>query len=455
MAPSRPVENVAPAAAADPPSVAGEDTAARAALAPPEPAYAAQPAAQGPVGAQGAEQGPSPHRVAPGSRTLLGVAPGAPPQAGLEMVRTPTPESGGAAAAVVAGNPGQSPDSGVDEEEEASESGGVRETVAEVAEAPAAPKRRARAVLAVVFAVLGVLGIAAVVIGYFVLVRYTPLAARHIPAASNVAVRADPRQIGTFEPVRKHLWPVLFDKPSKTAGKTLSDRIAQETGYNPTLDVREVIVASVDSKSWVALIGGNFKPGRFVPGMEKALHEEGYSDWHKSGELLVGPSGMAMGQADDGTLVLGTEAEIVTASLPSSEEYKRMDLPEEGAVSFAVSKEAFEELARDTGAFDPSGAMKRIRHLKGTLALSAEPSMVLDLEPKGGENAETLGRDLETFLGRLRLGLVLVPDQMGEKTALSSTKVTVENEHVMVRGTWPLDGLERGCQKLAGLLGPK
>ena len=302
-------------------------------------------------------------------------------------------------------------------------------------------------------AVLGVLAIAGVVIGYFVFVRYTPLAERHMPGDSNVAVRADARQIGTFGPVRKHLWPVLVDRPSQKAGKTFADRVAESTGINPALDIRELILASMDSKSWVLLVGGSFKPGKFVPGMEKVFQEEGHPGWRRSGDLLIGPTGVAMGQADDGTLVLGTEAEIVTAALPASEEYKRIDLPHDGALGFAMSKEAFEELSRETGAFDPSGAMRRIRHLKGSFTLGDEPSVDLDIEPKGGENADALGKDVESFLGRLRLGLVLFPDQIGEKTALSSAKTTVENEHVRVRGAWPLEGLDRGCQKLVTLLG--
>ena len=301
---------------------------------------------------------------------------------------------------------------------------------------------------------LGVLAIAAVVAGYFLFFRYTPVAERHIPAASNFAVRADVRQIATFAPVRKHLWPVLFERASKSEGKSLTDMIADATGIQPSVDLREIIVASVDAKSWVLLAGGSFKPGRFVSGMEKVLHEQGYADWHKAGELLVGPGGIAMGQADDGTLVIGTEAEIVTAALPASEEFKRMDLPPAG-LSFAVSKEAWEELSRDTGPFDPTGALRRIRHAKGSLALTDEPSIDIDIEPKGGENADALGKDVESFLAKLRLGLVLFPDQMGEKTALSSVKVSVEEGHVRLRGPWPLEGLDRGCEKLVGLAGLK
>ncbi len=348
-------------------------------------------------------------------------------------------------------HPGQSAGAQEHEDEDGHEAARGGEMRPTVTDGPA--KGGARRWIAAVIAVLGVLAIAGVVVGYFVFVRYTPLAERHIPGASNVAIRADARQIGTFAPVRKHLWPVLVDRPSQKAGKTFADRVAENTGINPALDIRELILASMDSKSWVLLVGGSFKPGKFVPGMEKVFQEEGHPGWRRAGDLLIGPTGIAMGQADDGTLVLGTEAEIVTAALPASEEYKRIDLPREGALAFAMSKEAFEELSRETGAFDPSGAMRRIRHLKGSFTLGDEPSVDLDIEPKGGENADALGKDVESFLGRLRLGLVLFPDQIGEKTALSAAKTTVENEHVRVRGAWPLEGLDRGCQKLVSLLG--
>jgi hypothetical protein len=433
-----------------------EEDASRAAVPPPAPLPASPaqpPVAQGAPPQGSPAQAPAPvdpqaPRLPPGSRTLLGVAPGSPPQAGPYVPNAPPappPPQGAAPAGTPPFQDAQPPADAAPPDD--------AQAAAPAQQPPS--KSRARTAVAAIFAVLGVLGIAAVVVGYFFFVRYTPLAARHIPAASNVAIRADVREIGTFEPVRKHVITALLDRPSASGGKTLADRVTEATGIHPAVDVREIIVASVDSKSWVALVGGNFKPGKFVPGLEKALHDDGRTDWRRAGDLLVGPTGVAVGQADDGTVVVGTESEIVTAALPSSEEYKRMDLPKDGALSFAVSKEAFEELSRDTGAFDPGGSLRRIRHLKGTLALGADPSVSLDLEPKGGENADALGKDVETFLGRLRLALVLVQDQMGEKTALSSAKVSVENGEVMIRGPWPMEGLDRGCQKLAALLGVK
>jgi len=318
-----------------------------------------------------------------------------------------------------------------------------------------APRQGIRRWIAAVFALLGLLVIVAVVAGYLLFFRYTPVTERHIPGGTNLAVRADLLSIGTFAPVRKHLWPVLFDRASKKApGQTFADRVTEATGINPALDVREVIVASVDSRSWVILVGGNFKPGKFMTGMEKVLHDEGMTEWHKVGDLLVGPAGMAMGQSEDGTIVLGTETEIVTSALPASEEYKRVDVPKEGALSFAVSKEAWEELARDSGIFGASNALRRIRHARGTLVLGDPPKIEIEIEPKGGENADALAKETETFLGQLRLGLVLFPDQMGEKTALSSAVVTSENGRVRVRGPWPLEGLDRACAKLAAVIAP-
>ncbi|MFO0587185.1 MAG: hypothetical protein U0441_06595 [Polyangiaceae bacterium] len=471
-----------PPAAAAPAAAAPLVTPAAAALAAAEPGAAATAAAgQNTTSSVGGPMPGATPVLAPGARTLLGVAPATPPHAGPHVPgaqggnaqgtnpqgansQGPNPQGGNSQSASQQGpnpqgvnsqdaSPAGQPSSADASESEPAEAGEPQANEMRPTVTDAAPPGRARKWIAAVLAVIGVLAIAGVVIGYLFLVRYTPLARRHIPAASNVAIRVDARQIGTFAPVRKYLWPLLVDRPSQKAGKTFADRVSEDTGINPTLDIREMIVASMDSKSWVLLVGGNFKPGKFVPGMEKVFQEEGIQGWHRNAEMLVGPTGIAMAQADDGTLVLGTEAEIVTASLPASEEYKRMDLPETGALGFAMSKEAFEELSRETGAFDPSGAMRRIRHMKGTFTLGDDPQIDIDIEPKGGEKPETLGQDVESFLGKLRLGLVLFPDRFGEKTALSSAKVAVENEHVRVRGPWPLEGLDRGCEKLVTLLG--
>lgn len=410
-------------------------------------------------------------RLAPGARTLVGVAPASPPAAGAPVVQegtgkytppgqtsTPNPHdptlpvTNAVTAPPKTDSPGANPPSSAGAGQKApSSAADARATVADgTAGIEARPRSRARTVFAVLFAVIGVLAIAGVTIGYFFFFRYTPVAERHIPGASNLAIRADVRAIGTFGPVRKHLWPVLFERPSqKVSGKTLADRVGDATGIRPALDAREVIIASVDARSWVVLVGGSFEPGAFVPGLEKVLREEGLADWQKNGELLIGPGGVAVAQAEDGTLVLGTEAEIVNSALPASEEHKRMDLPKEGALAFAMSKEAWEEISRTTGAFDPGGSLRRIRHARGTLTLGDEPRFDLSIEPKGGEDAGALGSDVGQLLTLLRLGLVAVPDQMGEKSALSSATVAVEEGRVRVRGLWPLEGLDRGCENLA------
>ncbi len=428
---------------------------------------------------------PAPMRLAAGARTLVGVAPASPPgvapsypagtgqysppgQTSTPSPHDPTlPVTNAVEAPRKAGSPGAAnPGAPVSTSGAAPSDDPSSSTAASAAPSGAAPsagshaapkpRGRARTVVAVLFAVIGVLAIAGVTIGYFLFFRYAPLADHHIPAASNLAIRADVRRMGTFGPVRKHLWPVIFDRPSqKVSGKTLADRLGDATGIHPALDAREIIIASVDARSWVVLVGGSFEPGAFVPGLQKVLHDEGLPEWQKSGDLLIGPGGVAVAQADDGTLVLGTEAEIVTAALPSSEEHKRMDLPKDGALAFAVSKEAWEEMSRNTAMFDPGGALRRIRHVRGTFTLGDDPRVDLAIEPKGGENAEALGKDVEQLLSLLRLGLVAVPDQVGEKSALSSAKVTVEEGRVRVRGPWPLEGLDRGCAKLAVALGAK
>jgi hypothetical protein len=158
--------------------------------------------------------------------------------------------------------------------------------------------------LALLFGGLGItlLGVGGLLI-YLFLWRYEPTARRHIPAGTNLAVRFEASDILLFGPVRKHLWPLL-DEPSPPsgappaaapAGKSRVERIKAETGVNLATDLRELIVASVDANSWVLLAGGRITRGQFVKGLDKVLREEGTKGWAITGDLLVGPGGVAIG----------------------------------------------------------------------------------------------------------------------------------------------------------------
>src|SRR5262245_44303070 len=96
-------------------------------------------------------------------------------------------------------------------------------------------RRRRRAQLVVGgFLALVVTVVVAVALVYFVLLRFTPTAGRHVPANASVVMRVELQQLATYAPVRKHLWPVLFEaqRPGDTGKKSkpLAQRIEEHTG---------------------------------------------------------------------------------------------------------------------------------------------------------------------------------------------------------------------------------
>ena len=335
------------------------------------------------------------------------------------------------------------------------EEGGLRPTVIEDGGPPPVQRPAARSrkgcVAAAIFAVLTVLAVVGLAFYLFVW-RYEPLARRHIPGDANVAFRLEAADVALFAPVRKHLWPLLEDASS---GKTRSARINDATGVNPATDVREILIASTDAASWVVILGGRIPPGRFVSGIERVAREEGWAGWRRDGDLFIGPGGVAIGQADDGTVAIGTEDDIVLAALPASDEWQRLGLPEQGAVTFAITREAWGGMGGAIGGLLPrggAGLFRRASRAAGAMTLGAAPAITMRIDPVSGETPAALASDVETILGDLKLITFLLPDVVGEKGALQAARVTAKGAAVEVRSDWPLDGLDRACERLARLL---
>lgn len=314
-------------------------------------------------------------------------------------------------------------------------------------------RSRKGCVVATIFSLLTVLAVASGAF-YFLMWRYEPQARRHIPGDANVTVRLDAADISLFKPVRKHLWPLLEGAPSGGSSPTRGARIKKATGVGTT-DLREILVASTDATSWVVLLGGKIPRGRFVPGLERVAQEEGWAGFHREGELLVGPMA-AIGQAEDGTVAIGTDVAIVRAALPASDEWQRLGLPERGAVTFAVTRNAWGGAGSAIGGMLPRGGVglfRRAGRASGAMTLGDAPAITLRITPIAGATPAELAGDAETVLGDLKLVTLLLPEDVaGEQGALRSARVTARNTDVEIHADWPIDGLDRACERLAGLL---
>ncbi|WP_434042802.1 MULTISPECIES: hypothetical protein [Sorangium] len=326
---------------------------------------------------------------------------------------------------------------------------------------PAAPPRPGQprrppiaACLLAAIALLALLGGAALAV-YFFLWRYEPTARRHIPGDANIVVRLEAAELALFGPVRRHFLPLLDEAASDASRASRKARIEAATGLDFPSDLREIVIASTDAASWVALAGGRIPKGRFVAGLEKVARDEGWTGWRREGELLVVLDGarprVVIGQADDGTLVLGTDVEIVNAALPASDEWQRLDLPEQGPVTFALTSPAWSGAAGAVSAVLPRAAalFRRIDHASGALTLGAEPALAMRLAPASGEAAAALASDAQALLGSLKLPLALVPDVAGAKTAIEGAQAAAQGDRVEIQTKWPYEGLDRACADLA------
>ena len=295
---------------------------------------------------------------------------------------------------------------------------------------------------------------------YFAVLHPPPRAHLHLPEGSTIAVRVDALQLLAFRPVREKLLPVFEnagatpDQP--TRAKERLDRLRKLTGVSLPTDLREVVVGSLDGTQWVAAFGGTLEAGRFVDGLETVLKEEAIGGWKRDGEVLVHTLGATVGQAADGTILVGTTKSIVLAALPARDPESSasdLPLPTRGALTFMV-KSAASRRALDSlpPLFSAIRTLSTIDRLKGTFTLDDSPRVDLQLRPRGVTAAE-LASALQSDLATVKLALIFSPSEFGgARQALTSATIRAEGDNVLVAAAWPFAALEGEVQRLADML---
>ncbi|MFO0760260.1 MAG: hypothetical protein U0359_27510 [Byssovorax sp.] len=318
--------------------------------------------------------------------------------------------------------------------------------------APSRPSR-GRAV-AIVLSILASLLLVGGVAFYLFVWRYEPVAQRHIPGNAALVMRFDFAEIALFGPVRKHFWPLFAEQRGDVVkGKTRAERMKEATGVDFTTDLRELYLASADGSTWVLLLGGKIKKDRFVHGLAALAKEESWPGFHEEGELLLGPGGAAIGQADDGTLIFGNGADVVRAALPASKDYERLALPHKGSAVFSITHEAWEGAAGQAVVAHAS-VLRKIERATGQLNLGKEPTLAMEIEPAQGTTAPALTGEIEQLLAELRIVTLILPDQAGEKGALQAAKVAAKGDRVTVSAPWSYDALDQACARWAERFAP-
>jgi hypothetical protein len=191
-------------------------------------------------------------------------------------------------------------------------------------------------------------------VAYARLVHYRRCAVEHLPPDTELVARLDVEQVVLFEPVRRHLIPLIdrlpLGSPPAAANAEAEPRIARlrrEAGLNLGLDLREVLVATAPGGRWLLVLGGLFRQG-LVPAIERELTGEGATGWRRVGAALeFTPSGAAFAQAPDGTLLLASDRALLETTLPSSTRFRDLGLAREGAGSALIPRAVLDRWAAE------------------------------------------------------------------------------------------------------------
>jgi hypothetical protein len=315
---------------------------------------------------------------------------------------------------------------------------------------------------------LGILGgvLALVLVGlgvFFGVFYYSPVALRHVPPGTTLAVRVDLVDVATFAPVRRHLIPLVDEQtPGSTpkTGKSRSDRISDAVGVNLSRDLREVVVCFLGSDEKIVLIvGGNIPKGKLVPGLMKVQAEEGGSDFADAGGYLAAKrGGIFVGQASDGTAIVASDAASLQSALMETGEAARLGIPEGHAVAFGATGQLWKDVASSSFAsvLESLQKLNKLDGLNGYLELSNAPRLTTHVAVTPGTNPEDAKASLYRVITDLRRASELrrkiagsSQDFAGEEQALAQSGIDTKGNVVRVVTPWPYDGLDRGAGNLA------
>jgi len=304
---------------------------------------------------------------------------------------------------------------------------------------------------------LVLLGAAAAYV-YFAVLHPTPRAHRHMPRGTTLALRVDALELFAWKPMREKFLPVLAESKQRDGDANLKRfaRLKKATGVAIPEDLREAVIASVDGSEWVGAFGGTIAAGRFVDGLESVLKEEGASGFTRDGDLLVHNRAIAIGQAEDGTIVVGSTSSIVRAALPERDEEpsaEDLPLPTKGAVTFMVNSAAYRGVLGYLPTFlSPVDTLSKVEKLNGTFTLSDSPELAMRLRPKGVPASE-LASSLESQLATVKLALVFSPSDFGgARQAIAAATVRADGTDVRVAAPWPYAALEANVAHLAEIV---
>jgi hypothetical protein len=298
-------------------------------------------------------------------------------------------------------------------------------------------------------------------VAYRELLHYERHAIEHVPAGAELALRVDLEQVVLFEPLRRHLLPLLdralVGDVARTPSSSRLLRLRQ-AGLNLGLDLREVVFARLErGAGWVLVLGGIFGAEPLLPRIERVLREEpGMRSRSERGMIILQPSGVALGQADDGTLLIASDAALLERALPPSRGYEAVGLSPSGAAALgALGSWLGARGSADTK--DPSSGASLLR-ASARLELGDPLVLTADIEHRTPIDVAAVQREIGDWLGTPSDEVNFAPqaDWGGERALAARARlISSSPTRVSLSTTWERDELDRAARSLAAWLEPR
>lgn len=251
--------------------------------------------------------------------------------------------------------------------------------------------------VAVALSVLTGLAVLAGLFIYLRYVRYERVAALHVPADTAVALRIDVEQVLFFEPVRKNLLPVANTLAAKPNPRSRLKRIQGRTGLELGVDLREIVIAlGPQANEWVIALGGMFSKKNVVAAVAEVLNEDGLA-CQSEAAVATCASGLALGQASDGVLLLASNVARLRAAFDEQGTYAELGLDRDGPGGFALRGASIGALA--AGVTLPEAEWANVvDRITGKFELGTPVLLDVSVELRGGVSAPVVEPSIESLL---------------------------------------------------------
>ncbi|HTV23812.1 MAG TPA: hypothetical protein VMG12_34215 [Polyangiaceae bacterium] len=321
-----------------------------------------------------------------------------------------------------------------------------------------APERRpvSPRALALGSAVIAALLVLVAFVAYRELIHYDRHAIEHVPAGADLALRIDLEQVVLFDPVRRHLLP-LVDRAPVGAGAIEPGRLLRlrEAGVNLGMDLRELVFARQPGGGWVLAFGGIFGSEPLVPRIEAVLRTEPEAHSSSAGGVLVlQPSGVALAQADDQVLLVASDAALLASVRAPGNGYEAIGLSRSGAAAFGALGGWLDGL----GTTDTAAAASPLARATARLGFGDPLELDAALEHEAPVDVATARHELDAWLGTPQDAGNFAPqaDWGGERALLARARLTQASPtRVAVATTWARADFDRAVRSLAVWLEPR